>query len=183
MNEVLKATQITEDYSQAADKFTRTVPCPRSMNDVYSLAVSLQYCIGDTFLELAELNQGSQKDLYTQLALKQLDAKAEIEKLANANLNRLLSFFYNNGGPIIEPPVTNEQARDIQPFFNRIMYNFYDQLDSIVELTSNDSKSEIDLEKLTNTYIVNMYSTMSKLFRADEIITAFDELIRIRDNF
>lgn len=182
MNKVLKTDPIPEANTRVADKIARTIPCPRSMNDVYSLGVSLQYSIGETFLEIAELNQGNKRNLFTQLALKQLDAKAEIENLANANLNRLLAFFYNNGGPVIEPPVTNEQVKEIQPFFNRIMSNFYNQLDDSVQLTSKGSMNVEELDKVINNVLIDMYSTMRKLYQADEIVTAFDELIRIREN-
>lgn len=182
VNEVLKAKPMLKVHTRAAEKFSRKIPCPRNINDVYSLGVSLQYCIGETFLEMAELTQGSQKNLCTQLALKQLDAKAEMEKLANANLNRLLSFFYNNGGPIILSPVSDDQAKEIQPFFNRIMSNFFDQLDGSVQRTLRDSMDVDELNQVINKILVDMYTTMKKLYQADEMVTAFNQMIKIREN-
>jgi len=154
-------------------------PCPRSADEVYSLGVSLQYYIGDIYLELEALTQGEQRLQYQNLALSQLTVKQEIEKLANENLNRLLWYFYNHGGPVIEAPVTEKMAKEIQPFFNRIAVNFLNQLDVLVRLASKGNMSPSELESTINDGIIDMYATMSMLFNTDEIKDAFSELIEI----
>jgi len=154
-------------------------PCPRSADEVYSFGVSLQYYIGDIYLELEALTQGEQRLYYKNLALSQLNVKQEIEKLANENLNRLLWYFYNNGGPIIEAPVTDNMAKEIQPFFNRIAVNFMNQLDVLVRLASKGNMSPSEMESTINEGIIDMYTTMGMLFNTDEIQDSFNELIEI----
>lgn len=165
--------------TKAVDELINFGSCPCSVDEVYSLGISLQYYIGDIYLDL-EATQGPQKFLYKKLALNQLDIKEEIAKLANANLNQLLCYFYNNGGPIIEAPVSEEMAKEIQPFFNRIAVNFMNQLDVIVSMASKGNMDPSELESAINNNIIAMYTTMRKLFQVDEIENAFNELISIR---
>lgn len=156
-------------------------PCPCSVDQVYSLGINIQYYVGDIYLELGRRNQEPDKNQYKSLAMKQLDGKNAIEKLANINLTRLLSYFYNNGGPIIEPPLSEEMARDIQPFFTRISSNFMEQLDVIVDMVSKTSLSAHELEHMISGNVIDMYTTMSMLFPIDEIKDAFNDLIGVQE--
>ncbi len=88
-----------------------SVPCPRYVQEVYSLGASLQYYVGDKYLNLGVLNKGAQKSQYETLALNQLDYKEAIQKLANLYLNEMLVYFYNNGGPVIEAPVSEKPGQ------------------------------------------------------------------------
>jgi hypothetical protein len=158
-----------------------TLPC--SVDQVYSLGVRIQYYVGDIYLELERLNKGSSKNQFKNLALKQLDAKDQIEELAKMNLNRLLTHFYNAGGPIIVPPISERMAQEIQPFFTRISANCLKQLDAIVWMVSKGSFSASELEFTINDHINDMYTTLSMLFPVDEIKDAFNDLMRIRCPF
>ncbi|MDD3364832.1 MAG: hypothetical protein PHZ03_07625 [Syntrophomonas sp.] len=176
----LKNLRAQNYRSKTSDELVNLELCPRSVDDVYSLGVRLQYYIGAIYLELDAMNQGSKQIPYTSLALRQLEGKEEIEKLVNDNLNRLLWYFYNNGGPIIEAPVSEQVAKELQPFFNRIMANFLNQLDVMVNMTFNGDISAIDLDDSINNNIIAMYTVIAKLFKLDEIKNAFNDLISIR---
>ncbi|MEN6463337.1 MAG: hypothetical protein ABFC94_18455 [Syntrophomonas sp.] len=163
------------------EEIANPVVCPRCVDEIYSLGVSLQNYIGSIYLELTVLNKGPKKNLYTNLALNQLVVKKEIEKLANDNLNRLLAYFYDNGGPIMEVPVSEKLAKEIQPFFNRIVNSFLNQVDFLVNRTSKGEMSANDLNIEINNHIISMYTAMGKLFQVDEMQNAFNELINVRE--
>jgi hypothetical protein len=176
-------TRRTRNYrTKVNSKLVNMEPVPCSADEVFSLGVSLQYYIGAIYLELAESNQGPHKVQYKDLALGQLEGKVEIEKLAKDNLNRLLTYFYNNGGPIIERPVSELMSKGIQPFFNRIVANFLDQVNALVQRVTEENISASQLEETINNYIITMYTSMCKLFLVDEIQTAFKELIGVRED-
>lgn len=157
-------------------------PCPRSVDQIYSLGVRIQYHIGDVYLELERVNQGTAKSQYKTLALRQLDGKGEIEKLANINLNRLLSYFYNNGGPVIEPPVSEELVQEVRPFYVRLSENFLKQLDFIVNLASKGRMNVSEIEDTINHSVAELYLTLTMLYPQDEMKKAFSDLIRVREN-
>lgn len=166
--------------NRTSDELVNLEPCPRSVDDVYSLGVRIQYYIGAVYLELDGMSKGSKQTVYTALALKQLEGKEEIEKLVNENLNRLLGWFYNNGGAIIEPPVSEQLAKELQPFFNRVMANFLYQLDVLMKMTAKGDISASDLDESINNNIIALYTVLCKLFKDEEIKDAFNELIGIR---
>lgn len=189
MNKIYTAYNRNEDAKKPAKKPRRTRSttevvtlghCPCSVDEVYSLGVSLQYCIGDIYLQLETMCRGDQKIKYKNLALLQLDIKEEIEKLANENLNKLWLYFYNNGGPVIQSPVSEKMAREIQPFFNRIASNFLNQVNVLVSLAAKRNMNASELESAINNNVIDMYTTMAMLFRVDEIQDAFDQLINVR---
>lgn len=157
-------------------------PCPCSVDQVYSLGVRIQYYVGDIYLELERVNQGALKNQYKKLALRQLDGKNEVEKLANLNLNRLLTYFYNNGGPIIDSPVSEQMAREISPFYIRITTNFLKQLDLIVGMASKGNFTVNELERMVNNLVTEMYITISMLFPMEEMKDAFDDLTGVRES-
>lgn len=198
MNDIKNANLLEDMYSVAATKLPKPrrnrknnrpgdLPedlgaCPRTADQVYSLGINIQYCVGDIYLELSRLNQGTVKNQFKTRAIQQLDGKNEIEKLANINLNKLLTYFYNNGGPVIEPPLTEQTAREIQPFFARITANFMKQLNGIAAMAAKSNLSAGDLDNMINGDIIDMYTTMSMFFPIDEIKDAFNDLIRVREN-
>lgn len=176
-----------KDATKAAIKTIRTnsypyetvnlKPCPCTVDEVYSMGLSLQDYIGDIYLNLCTLNQGSEKILYQNLAISQTKVRKELEELAKANLNNLLSYFYNNGGQIVEAPVSEQLAKEVQPFFNRIVENFLNDLDVMVNMASKSYMTAHELENGINRHITDMYASMFKLFPVSEIQNAFDELI------
>jgi hypothetical protein len=123
--------------------------------------------------------KGFPKDSLKALAIKQLDRKAEIQKLANLNLNEKLAYFYNNGGPIIEPPVSVRQAKEINGFFNRIVANYLNQMDVIINKATkvHDSLNELEVE--INKIIIRMLTDLANLYQDDDIRLAFKEMISL----
>lgn len=148
---------------------------PRSVDEVYSLGISLQNYLGDTYLALGAMNKA-----YNNLVLGELNANEEIQRLANANLNQLLTYFYHNGGPIIEAPVSEQTAKEIRPFFNRIVINFLGQLDFVLSVAAKGNISAEELKEVIDNNVIQLYTTMTILFPVKEIQTAFTKLINIR---
>lgn len=164
--------------SKAIETLIDLGPSPRSVDEVYSLGTKFQYYLGDVYLAL-NAQQGSTKNFYKEQAMKQLDIKKEIRSLANDNLNQLLGYFYDNGGPIIEPPVSEAMAKEMQPFFNRIAANTLNQISLAID-DANVIKAE-NLVKMINIAIVDMYTAMSKLFKTNkEVSEAFNNLAVLR---
>ncbi len=146
--------------------------CPRTTEEVYSIGIKLQYMIGDLYLKYTNQGDKALKNLYGALALKQLDKKTEIQRLANIDLNEKLNYFYNNGGPIIEPPVDEKRAREINGFFNRIAENYLLKIEELI--SSNDGA---ELESEVNKLIIRMLTDLANLYHEQEIRMAFKELI------
>ncbi len=179
-----KLLQEVSNYNKNdGDKAENTIPCPRYMNDVYSIGINLQYYIGDIYLRLAEVSHKELKSLYKKMAVVELDIKEQIQEVNNARLNELLSYFYNNGGTVIDPPLSSAESKSIQPFFNRIMDTFTEQVESSLVLAANKSISADKVKSMINHDIIEMYTSMSKLFPVDEITIAFWQLIAIRNRF
>lgn len=166
--------------TKATGEIANSVACPRGVDEVYSLGVSMQNYIGAIYLELTDLSKFPKKNLYTGLALHQLKVKKEIEKLGNYNLDRMLEYFYNNRGPIMEPPVSEESIREIQPAFDRNVAAFLTKIDFLVNRTFKGEMSPRDLDTEISRQIVAMYTAMRNLFHDDEMQQAFDELINVR---
>lgn len=148
--------------------------CPRTTEEVYSLGVKLQYMVGDLYLKYADSGDKVRKNAFMGLALKQLDKKTEIQRLANIDLNEKLNYFYNNGGPIIEPTVNEKTAREINGFFNRIAENYLLKME---ELISESADNHVALEVEVNQMIVRMLTDLANLYHENEIRMAFKELI------
>ncbi len=180
MSKVLEKTTIYRNT--AVNNTAKSIPCPRCMNDVYAIGTHIQYHVGDICLQLADINMGDQRKQYIKMAIKQSKGKNQILTLANAHLNELQWYFYNNGGRVIEDPVSKKQAREIQPFFNRIMDNFLERLDALLKLPSKVNMSAGEIEIIINEDIIDMYANLSRLFQVDEIVYAFDQLISIKNN-
>lgn len=169
-NSPVKTTM--QSNSTIANELLNLYSCPRSAEEVYSIGIKLQYLIGDMYLK----HGNSNKELKS-LAIKQLDRKAEIQKLANINLNEKLNYFYNNGGPIIEPPVSERQAKEINVFFNRIVANYLVQMDVIISKAAAGNDSMNELEGKINKIVIRLLTDLANLYHNDEIRQAFKEMI------
>lgn len=167
-------------YTKAAYELANSHPCPRSASDVYSLGVSFQYCIEAKYNEIDSLKRNIDKTCLADLAAKQLAIKTGIEKQAKYNLNMLLQKFYDDGGPIMEDLVTEEMAKNIQPFFNRITINFLKSLDETVNQTAIGNLSVREMDAEINHQIIELYSTLGRMFQVTEVENAFTDLIKIR---
>ncbi len=164
-------------YTKAAYEQASSLPCPRSVNDVYNLGVSLQYCVRAKYLEMADLM--NEKAYLTAQAAHQLKNKSKIEKLAAYNLNVQLSKFYAEGGPIMEGPVTNETAAQIQPFFGRNMSRFLQTLDELSSQMLTKRMSEQEMAAAIDQQMIETLEAMKKMFQDEEMELAFAELIEM----
>lgn len=173
-------TPLGSVYSRAVEDFAKGISCPRCECDVYSIGISLEYFVGSVFMAMADADKLAPKADYTHLAMRQLDRKEKIVAINNDKLNQMLQYFYDNGGPIIEPPVDEQKASKIMPRFNSLINAFFDRMDVLVHesFTGKINVSEMDNE--INTFVLEMYTTMKALYREYELRNAFDELIRIR---
>jgi hypothetical protein len=169
--------------TQAAYELAKSIPCPRNVSDVYFMGSSLQYCIRAKYLEIVDLNQRATGTVCAELAVKQMDIKKEIEKVGNQKMNLLIQYFYENGGPIIEDPVSKQMVKEIEPFFNRLMKNFLESLDEAADKAALEKINASELEATINHEIIYLFGAMGNLFRVDEIRKAFNDLIGIRRSF
>ncbi|KUG04379.1 hypothetical protein ASZ90_018220 [hydrocarbon metagenome] len=167
-------------YSNKAVENASTPIFPRYINDVYSIGTSLQCYIGDIYLHLAEVSQGDVRAQYKKMAIAELKIKEQTQHIANARLNEMLGYFYNNGGTIVEPIMTQTQAKAIQPFFNRMLDIFNKRVELGTVLAANGTISPSKIASMINYDITEMYSNMKKLFQVSEMEHAFNELIAIR---
>lgn len=166
--------------SRASIEFMKTEPCPRSVNEVYSLGIRFQGYIVDICLNLESLSKGTQKMQYKTLALEQLDVQAKIEELATDNLNQMLAYFYNNGGLVIDDPVSEKTAREIQPFYDKILNDCLNRLGAMANIASWGNAKADELRNVVNVSGTAMYTTLGKLYRAAEMRDAFSALNGIR---
>lgn len=153
--------------------------CPRNVNQVYSLGITLQEYIEASYLELAGMKQCPEKDLCTSLAEKQVESKQQVDVLRLANFNRLLTYFYDNGGPVIEDPVSDTQARMIMPFFTRIISNFEKHVNSVLLSAIKGKTPAKNLEACVNGILISTYSALSDLYEDKSIQNAFMELVNV----
>ncbi len=149
--------------------------CPHTTEDVYSIGIKLQYLIGDMYLDYENGSDKATRIVLKELALKQLNKKNEIQKLADMDLNNKLTYFYENGGPIIEPPVSEKRAKEINGFFNRIAENYLKNIE--VQISKANESNVQELEGNVNQIIVRMLTDLANLYIENEIRMAFKELI------
>lgn len=175
------AKKIKINYqSKAAYELAMSQPCPRTVNDVYSLGVSLQYCIRAKYMELNGLLPGKDSPILVEQATKQLALKTEIEKQAKYKLNILMGEFYDHGGPLMEDPVSKDLAKDIRPFFQRHISRFLQSLDEIIQQAAQGKITAEGAVSIVNLQIAEMYTAIGRMFRIEEIESAFHDLIEIR---
>lgn len=153
--------------------------CPRNVNDVYALGVRLHNYIVDRYLELAALDNWTEKALCEDLAGEQLKGRRQIESMANYNLNKLLTYFYNHGGPVIEDPVPESEAQLILPFFTRIMVNFEKHVHALLMSAIKGQTLSSHIEASINGMLISTYSAISDLYQNADMQEAFMELIDV----
>lgn len=153
--------------------------CPRCEHDVYALAIKMHYYIGAIYLDLADSNKNN-KAAYTSLAAVQLAKKDEISRHSNERLDQLLYvFYYVNEGQVINPPISEIMAEEIQPDFDAILTFFMNQIDDIVEAAINENLDITEVENKIAACMVETCTQISMLYKVDEIQKAFDEVLRI----
>ena len=162
-------------------KNLNTIAYPRSVEEVFSLGIGFQYFIGSIYMEIAECRTTKQKGEFVRLALRQMDIKDKIVKLANANLNNVLRYFYENGGPVIETRV-EEIDKGKQSFFDKLIINCLQQVDIVVEIALKGEMAASEVEKAINGYFVDLYTDLGKLVSSGQIKNAYAQLIEVRMN-
>jgi hypothetical protein len=175
-----EATKILSQENKPIHNLVDSVVCPRCVDEVYALGISLQNYMCNLYLELADLNKGKANP-YTNLVLEQLKIKKEIENLAKDNLNKLLAYFYDNGGPIIESPVSEQAAEQIQPYINKVVSTFNNQIDFLANRAFQGNFAASDLDGQLSECIKLMYSAMSSQFRIGAMQEAFSDLVSLRE--
>lgn len=161
------------------DALLKQITPPRTTEEVYTLGIRLQYLIGDMYLTTSNASKGQIRSLLKELALKQLERKAEIEKLAKIDLNEKLTYFYNNGGPIMLPPVTEQQAKEMYGFFIKIAANYLNQMDVVLRTAADDPESINTVDDRMNEIRVSMLTDLAKMYHQNEIRTAFKEIFHL----
>lgn|GEM_PF-823850 len=159
--------------------FTNCV-CPRYVDDVYSLGINLHYYVSRIYLKLSNLFQGTRKSQFKNLAIIEIKGKKQIQKLAKYNYDQLLTYFYANGGPIIESPVSEKKRNELSPAFDQIITSLATRLKIAVDKATNSQMTAKELEKFINKNIIASYAQISRLYDNEEIQKAFTELITIR---
>ncbi|CFX21876.1 Uncharacterized [Syntrophomonas zehnderi OL-4] len=169
----------SRNYSTKSAELMEPLAFPRSVEEIYNLGISLQYYIGGIYLKLANTSKGEQKKNYSQMALAQLNVKKTILQLINENLNEKLTYFYNNGGPIINPPVSEREAKELSGFFNRIAANYLNQIDAIVTMAAKRNTDADELKNEIDNIIVHMYGSLSNLYQHDDLKQAFHNMAEL----
>lgn len=164
------------DYSPKSPEPVEPLAFPCSVEEIYNLGISLQYYIGGIYLNLANQSKGEQKKCYSKLALAQLNVKKAILKMVNEHLNERLYYFYNNGGPVIKPPVSEREAKKLSGFFNRIVANYLNQIDVSVAIAAEGGMTADKLESEINNIVMHMFSSLSNLYRHDDMKQAFNNM-------
>lgn len=178
INEAVEAEFLRKDSVKGKSDLLLTCPC--RLDEVYSFGVSLHHRIAEIYSELAAVNQGAAKMLYTSMAVKQLYGNKEIEKLIKINVNNLLFNFYNNGGLVVEDLVSEQLVSEVESFFTRIMISFWEQVDIVADMTFRGKMNANELEIAIENCIISMYTAIGKLFQVEEIKKAFNDLIELR---
>ena len=165
------------DHNSSIAQFVNAHPFPCSVDEVFSLAISLQYYIGNLYLEMADICHEPQKTEYLDIALQQLENKKTIENNCNDYLNELMDYFYKTGGPIMDDRVSELQSKEIQAFFQRILTNLLTHFDILVDMSFNGSLSLEQMQTEVNYYTLHSYASWGKLYRNVKIQRAFNELM------
>lgn len=151
--------------------------CPGSVEEVYSLAISLQYHIGDIFVLLAELSLEPEKTHYLNMAMQQLENKNILQQSCQAYLHELMDCFYKNGGQVINERLSELEAREIQPFFKRILTNLLLSFDALMSMHLNENLTLEQMLAETHNYTLHSYASWGKLYRHEKISRAFNDLM------
>ncbi len=165
------------DHNGSIAQFVNAHPFPCSVEEVFALAISLQYYIGNLYLEMADICHEPQKTEYLNIAMQQLENKKAIEKSCNDYLNELMDYFYKTGGPIMDDRLNELQSKELQAFFQRILTNLLTHFDILVDMSLNGSLSLEQMRTEVNYYTLHSYSSWSKLYRNVKIQRAFNELM------
>ena len=171
------STNNLRDHNGSITEFVNLHACPCSVQEVYTLAISLQYYIGNLYLEIADISHEPQKTLYTNLAMRQLETKNDLQRICNDYLNELMYRFYKAGGPIIDDRLSELQLKDIQAFYKRILTNLLLHFDLLVDMSFNGSLSIEQMLTEISDYTFHTYTTLGKLYSDNKIQRAFNELI------
>lgn len=155
------------------------VSCPRCDMDVYFLGIFIEDYLVNTLMESARYNRNPH-NIFENLAENHMTRRDKMRELANSCINRSLVYFYAEGGPIIEPPISEQYIMKVTPSFNKIIVKFFGYLNTTLDIISkvnNTGRIERDLTQ----YIIEMFAKLSCLYQEAEINEAFADLIRVEN--
>lgn len=167
---------MSAEYSMMNETITRPLSCPRNAIDVYLLGVFIEDYLVNTLTELA--NKKPRNNNFITLVKSHVIRRDKMRELSKNCLNCSLAYFYANGGPIIEPPISEQYLIKVNPSFNRKIAKFSDQLNAILNIFARANNTEKAERELTNS-IVELLARLNNLYQDAEIIEAFADLIRV----
>jgi len=109
---------MSAEYSTLHETVADPISCPRCEIDVYSLGIFIEDYLINTFMELARRNKKSD-NIFEALAENHIARRDKMRELAYNSLNRSLIYFYAQGGPVIEPPVSEQYIMKATPSFKQ----------------------------------------------------------------
>jgi hypothetical protein len=144
-----------KNFSQAV----KTLPCPRCVNDVYAFDTWLHYYLGDIYHNLSRKSRGKSKEQYIEMELRELEGEKEVLDLINNALNRWMNHIDNKG---------SLKALNINDALSAALYGLI---------------SATELANSVNCSVIEMYQDMKSLFEAEELTSAFKNLINLRKSW
>ncbi len=167
---------MSAEYSMMNETITSPLSCPRYAIDVYLLGLFIEDYLVNTLTELTY--RKPRNNNFTTLVKSHMIRRDKMQGLSKNCLNCSLAYFYANGGPIIEPPISEQYLKKVNPSFNRKIAKFFGQLNAILNIFAQASNTE-KAERELNNSIVELFAQLSYLYRDAEIIEAFADLIRV----
>lgn len=164
------------------DQALKTLPYPRRINDVYAFDTWLHYYLGDIYHNLSQRSQGTLKEQYSRMELRELEGEKQVLSLLDASFNQWVAEFGNNEGQLKAFNISQEQFGELKDSFDNIRHNFFHKMEDAIRAALHGDISASELESLINNGVIQMYQGMSCLFEIEEISSAFKNLISLRKN-
>lgn len=168
---------MSAEYSILHETVTNPISCPRCEIDVYFLGISIEDYLVNTFMELAMHNK-KPHNIFEALAENHMARRDKMRELAHNSINCSLFYFYAQGGPVIEPPVSEQYIMEVTPSFNKKIAKFFGYLNDTYYIISKANNTARVERELTH-YIIELFAKLSCLYQDAEINEAFADLIGI----
>lgn len=168
-------------HGDVTNQSVNTLNCPRNAAEVYYFGMFLQDSLSHIYEDLG-IAGGLAQSIRNQIDANCKTCKDEIQTLIKTYLNQRLGYFYINRGPVMQAPVSDDDVQDIQPFFNKITSNFYDQLETMAYIASKGNMNANELKMESSNYIIGLLNILERLYSVDEVKEAFEDLIEVERN-
>ncbi|MGI6422426.1 MAG: hypothetical protein ACOX0N_09555 [Syntrophomonadaceae bacterium] len=167
-----------KNFSQAV----KTLPCPRCVNDVYAFDTWLHYYLGDIYHNLSRKSRGKSKEQYIEMELRELEGEKEVLDLINNALNRWMNHI-DNKGSLKALSLSREQYQLLSESFDRVRDKFLCDINDALSAALYGLISATELANSVNCSVIEMYQDMKSLFEAEELTSAFKNLINLRKSW